>query len=87
MPREQDFSFYLTLLLQEALAMLHSYHVAPTQMPHAHRAHAHCPHTNLSTKDMPFLFLSLSLSTYRFLSYSPLPVKDNHKCRLLFFSP
>lgn len=65
--------------------MLHSYPVALTAAL-CPRSSSRCPHTNHSTKDMPFLFPSLSLSTCHFLSYSPLPVKESHKCRFLFFS-
>lgn len=64
--------------------LLHSYPVALTAAP-CPRSSSRCPHTNHSTKDMPFLFPSLSLSTCHFLSYSPLPVKESHKCRFLFF--
>lgn len=65
--------------------MLPSYPVALTAAL-CPRNSSRCPHTNHSTKDMPFLFPSLSLSTCHFLSYSPLPVKESHKCRFLFFS-
>lgn len=65
--------------------MLHSYPVVLTAAPCPWSSSC-CPHTNHSTKDMPFLFPSLSLSTCHFLSYSPLPVKESHKCRFLFFS-
>lgn len=64
--------------------MLHSYPVVLTAAL-CPRSSSRCPHTNHSTKDMPFLFPSLSLSTCHFLSYSPLPVKESHKCQFLFF--
>lgn len=64
--------------------MLPSYPVALTAAP-CPQSSSRCPHTNHTTKDTPFLFPSLSLSTCHFLSYSPLPVKESHKCRFLFF--